>query len=261
MPLLRLLPLHLCWFVLIGALSALTTSVLGADWGLLMALLLLLPALAVVPAGYQRLTGRAADLHGLALALSVVTVLGVTRYLPDLPTLIGTPTQSIATPAELDLHPQARSFKLSDAVVRTEHALRWESRLHDERRGGTTILHYTVAPITAADWTPGLAVNAWAVCDGNDASDARCAHWELSNAEAVAAARTLEGQFRRAVEAAAAENGLRVAANARMLVWVPDARAEIARRGWMLGLSVAGVWLLFELIAATLRQVRRLFGA
>ena len=117
----------------------------------------------------------------------------------------------------------------------------------------------TIFPVAGRQ--PVLAVNAWAVCDGNDASDARCAHWELSNAEAVAAARTLEGQFRRAVEAAAAENGLRVAANARMLVWVPDARAEIARSGWMLGLSVAGVWLLFELIAATLRQVRRLFGA
>lgn len=257
---LRLPPLHLCWFVLVGALTAASASLLGVGAGELVALLLLLPALGLIPEGYRRLSGRSDELHGLAMALSVVTVLGVGRYWPDLVTLLRTPAQTIHQLAELADHPNAVSFKFTAAGVRTDYAYRWDYRSHDERRGGTTLLSYRVAPITSADWTPAEPIQAFAVCDGHDASADRCPHWRLDNAEAVAAPRTLDSRFASAVAAAAAHQGLQVAEHARALVWVPDARAEIARRAWMLGLSVFGVWLLFELLAALLRQIRRRIG-
>lgn len=260
MGLLRHLPFHLCWFTLNAVVASTLVLLLGAAVGWLVAVLLLLPALGLVPEAFQQLTGRKADVHGLALALSILSSFGISRYLPGLPALILESTVRIERMVDLAADPGQGSFRFVNANVRHDHAYRWEHRRRDERRGGTTLNYYAVAPIVDAGWTPERPVHAWAVCDGNDARDGVCAGWERPNAEAVVAFPMVESYFRDAARSAADRHGLNVDQDARLLVWVPDARQEISRRARMVLLSVYGLWLLFEALAAAARCIKVLMA-
>jgi hypothetical protein len=122
-------------------------------------------------------------------------------------------------------------------VIQTRYKTTRSFTYHDLKKKHSTTAHYTIAPLTGADWTRDRPVPAWVGCRADVTSHA-CSDWTHPGTGAVPVPAAELSELLEVRDAALTQHALRTDPNAPIFTAVASVRAAVADRRFL----AFGMW-------------------
>lgn len=219
------------------ALSAIATSLLAA-WGAATLTPVIAVAIGLVAAARFGLPGGVP----LFATLAAVSGAGIITLAIQPYHLLGGAARADIPVREAASRADLSSFRFSDSAI----LMRYTGYQEVQTLRGAYLNTVSVAPLVAADWTPGEPIVFWVVADSSS-SLAGAGHWGRPYNAGLRLAGYGEAIYAQAVQHALAAHQLPVAPRPIFLRWLADPATELTAARWRAAAVIAGAsagWLL-----------------